>query len=286
MDEAPADPLLSIGVFARRSRLSMKALRLYDRRGLLTPADVDPDTGYRRYRETQLVTARLIVMLRRLNMPLAQVAEVVSAPGSVGAEILASYWEQVEVRVASQRALMSHIKGKLLGHELGFGLPDVRERDVTEQTVLSERRHVPVEQLPGWIGAAMGRLMKSAQRYGGPAGAPFVVYHGEVNEDSDGPAEACVPIDFARQEPAQTGTRREPAHREAYVRLRKAQVQFPQILSAYDGVANWINANGLEVAGPPREVYFADFAASGPSDEVCDVAFPISRHSPPITAGP
>jgi DNA-binding transcriptional MerR regulator len=118
MVEAPADPLLSIGVFARRSRLSMKALRLYDRRGLLTPADVDPDTGYRRYRETQLVTARLIVMLRRLNMPLAQVAEVVSAPGSVGAEILASYWEKVEVGIASQRELMSHIKGKLLGHEL------------------------------------------------------------------------------------------------------------------------------------------------------------------------
>src|SRR6185295_2222954 len=84
-----ADPLLSIGMFSRRSRLSMKALRLYDRRGLLTPADVDPDTGYRRYRESQLAIARLIVMLRRLNMPLAQVAEVVTAPGPVGAELLA-----------------------------------------------------------------------------------------------------------------------------------------------------------------------------------------------------
>ncbi|MFI9237198.1 MerR family DNA-binding transcriptional regulator [Streptomyces sp. NPDC053079] len=28
------DPLLSIGVFARRARLSPKALRLYDRQGL------------------------------------------------------------------------------------------------------------------------------------------------------------------------------------------------------------------------------------------------------------
>ena len=51
---APSDSLLSIGVFARCSRLSMKALRLYDRRGLLTPAHIDPDTGYRRYRESQL----------------------------------------------------------------------------------------------------------------------------------------------------------------------------------------------------------------------------------------
>ena len=86
----------------------MKALRLYDRRGLLTPADVDPDTGYRRYRESQLVKARLVVMLRRLNMPLAQVAEVVTAPAPVGAELLAAYWDRVERRLASQRELTAH----------------------------------------------------------------------------------------------------------------------------------------------------------------------------------
>ena len=36
-----ADPLLSIGVFVRRSRLSMKALRLYDHVGLLKPVQID-----------------------------------------------------------------------------------------------------------------------------------------------------------------------------------------------------------------------------------------------------
>ena len=39
--------------------------------------------------------------------------------------------------------------------------------------------------------------------------------------------------------------RREPAHREVYVRLRKAQVAFPQILSAYDGVTGWVALQGL-----------------------------------------
>src|SRR5215831_15721980 len=57
--------LLGIGAFARRSRLSVKALRLYDRQGLLTPAAVDPRTGYRRYLESQLLSARLIVLMRR-----------------------------------------------------------------------------------------------------------------------------------------------------------------------------------------------------------------------------
>ena len=104
----PSDRLVSIGVFARRSRLSMKALRLYDRRGLLTRADVDPDTGYRRYRESQLGTARLIVMLRRLNMPLPRVAEVVSAPGPVAAEVVTAFWAEEERRIASQRELMAY----------------------------------------------------------------------------------------------------------------------------------------------------------------------------------
>ena len=109
------DPLLSIGVFARRSRLSMKALRLYDRLGLLAPAHVDPDSGYRRYRESQLATARLVVMLRRLDMPLAQVAEVVAAPAARGAELVEAYWASVERRTASQRELAAHVRGKLLG---------------------------------------------------------------------------------------------------------------------------------------------------------------------------
>jgi hypothetical protein len=67
----------------------------------------------------------------------------------------------------------------------------------------------------------------------------------------------------------------EPAHREAYVRLRKAQVAFPQILSAYDGVARWAAANNVEITGAPREIYFVDFRSAAPADEVCDVAFPV-----------
>ena len=269
------DPLLTIGVFARRSRLSMKALRLYDHVGLLKPAQVDLGTGYRRYRGSQLATARLVVMLRRLDMPLVQVAEIVSAPGRVGAERLASYWEGFERRIAGQRELVRYIRGKLLGGEATMGLPEIREREVDEQVVLTERRHVDVDQLPAWIGAAMRRLTDSARRYGGAVGARFVIYYGEINEDSDGPAEACVPIDPARARARIPGMRREPAHREAYVRLTKAQVAFPQIASAYDRVSAWVTSHGLTLAGHPREVYFGDFAAAKPQDQVCDVAVPM-----------
>ena len=260
----------------------MKALRLYERLGLLVPADVDPENGYRRYRESQLATARLIVMLRRLDMPLVQVAEVISAPAPEAAELLSTYWSALEKRVASQRELVAHLCSRLSGRDEPLGYPEVLVRDVPEQLVLVEQRHVAVEELPAWIGATMARLAATAREHGGAAGHPFVVYYGEVNEDSDGPAEACMPIaptaDSSPELPDSAPThalRFEPAHREAYVRLRKAQVAFPQILSAYDGVARWAAANGIEITGAPREVYFADFRSAAPADEVCDVAFPV-----------
>ena len=269
------DPLLTIGVFARRSRLSLKALRLYDRLGVLAPADVDRDSGYRRYRESQLATARLVAMLRRLDMPLAQVGEVVSAGGPRAAQVIADYWEAVERRVASQRELVAHLRNRLLGDERSFATFEVQERDVPEQLVITEQRHLLVPALSDWVGVAVGRLLRAARQCGGRTGPPFVVYHGEVNQDSDGPVEVCVPVDPARAASAAAATRREPAHREAYVRLRKAQVENPQILSAFDAVGQWISERGRVETGSPREVYFASFAASGPADEVCDVAFPI-----------
>ena len=152
---------------------------------------------------------------------------------------------------------------------------EIRERDVPEQLVLTEQRHVLVEELQRWLPEAMTRLTTSAQGYGGVAGAPFVVYHGEVNEESDGSVEVCVPIDPARETATGAATRLEPAHREAYVRITKAQVDYPQILSAFDAVAEWIGTHGRSVVGSPREVYFADWAASGPIDGVCDVAIPV-----------
>jgi DNA-binding transcriptional MerR regulator len=272
------DALLTIGVFARRSRLSAKALRLYDSVGLLVPADVDPENGYRRYRESQLATARLIVMLRRLDMPLTQVADIISVPGPEAAERLSTYWSALEKRIASHRELVAHLCSRLSGREEPLGHPDVLVRDVPEQLVLVEQRHVAVEELPVWIGATMARLAAEARHHGGVAGHPFVVYYGEVNEDSDGPAEACMPVAASPELPDSVAThalRFEPAHREAYVRLRKAQVAFPQILSAYDGVARWAAANGVEITGAPREVYFVDFRSAAPGDEVCDVAFPV-----------
>ena len=156
----PDDELLSSGEFSRRSRLSAKALRLYEQQGLLIPAEVDAANRYRRYRAGQLADARLIVWLRRLDMPLAEVARVLAAPGERRAGLVAAYWEQAEARFAAQRWLAARVREEVSGHEGGQVMTHtVHTREIPAQLVLTEQRHVSPEELHGWIAQAMGRML-------------------------------------------------------------------------------------------------------------------------------
>lgn len=284
MNDEPADPLLTIGAFSRRSWLSMKALRLYDRLGLLPPADVDPHTGYRRYRESQLFTARLIEMLRRLDMPLSQIAEIVAAPGEEGAAMLTGYWDEVERRIAAQRNIMERLADSLRGGDERFGSLRIRVRTAPAQFVLFERRRLHWTQLDEWLRTAKLGLTKAAADYGGPAGELFVIFHGPVTGDLDGPVEACLPVspEHGPATPDEATTRWEPEHREAYVSITRAQFELPQILTGYDAIERWIDANGLAMAGSPREIYRSgiDVAQATQADVVCEVAYPITPRPP------
>ncbi len=280
------DELLTIGAFAARARLSAKALRLYDRLGLLPPARVDEVSGYRYYRVGQIERARLVALLRQLDMPLARVAEVVEAPdGAAATARLDAYWADVEARLAGQRTLAEYLRGRLSGRSSEmYGKFVVETVEVLEQVLITETRHVLAGELPAWIGASLGRLESAAQECGGITAAPFVVYHSDVSMESDGPAESCVPVADEAAARAwverqgrtrETKVRVEPAQRLAYTRISKAQVAHPQILAAFEAVEEWIPQQGLWQAGPCREVYFADWDAAGPQDPVCDVAFPV-----------
>jgi len=67
---------LAIGDFARATHLSVKALRHYHRIGLLVPAEVERESGYRYYAPDQIATAHVIRRFRDLDMPLDEIAGV------------------------------------------------------------------------------------------------------------------------------------------------------------------------------------------------------------------
>ncbi|HLN33113.1 MAG TPA: helix-turn-helix domain-containing protein [Gemmataceae bacterium] len=68
--------MLSIGEFSKLTQLTVKALRFYHEEGLLIPAFVDPETGYRYTDQSHIETARAITYLRSLEFSLSDIKEL------------------------------------------------------------------------------------------------------------------------------------------------------------------------------------------------------------------
>ena len=68
------------------SAATPKALRMYDGLGLLSPAAVDAESGYRYYHPDQLERARFVALLRRVGLALARIRAIVDLPPAAAAE--------------------------------------------------------------------------------------------------------------------------------------------------------------------------------------------------------
>jgi len=220
----PSMSLLSIGEFAHASRLSPKALRLYDELSLLVPALVDPGSGYRWYAVEQLEPARRVAALRRIGVPLAEIKRMLPLAADEAAAALVAFWSGTEAEHAARRALASHLVGELQGR--GSQMYEVEVRDVPERRLLCVIGRMHQSELVERSREVFVRPIQAAglPRVPGDAGAAFLIFHGEVSGDSDGPVEWCrpVPEDRAGECAAllpELKLRTEPAHQEAFVRL-------------------------------------------------------------------
>ncbi len=218
--------LMSIGEFARLSRLSPKALRLYDELGLLPPARVDPDSGYRWYAAGQLDNARLVASLRQIGVPLAQIQLILSLEPEAAAQQVGAYWSGAEADHAGRRDLAGYLVDRLNGKR--NVMYEVKVRDIPARSLLCLLRHASNHQEVWAMGKEVIGMLKAqpvpVPRIEGVAGAAFLIYYGEVNQDSDGPVEFCwpVPQDLAGQLAASfpgLTLRTEPAHQEACIRV-------------------------------------------------------------------
>jgi DNA-binding transcriptional MerR regulator len=109
-DSRPAAPLVPIGRFAALAGLTVPQLRHYDRRGILVPAARDRRSGYRYYSEAQAAAARAIALLRSIDVPLADIQELLAAPEPDRVRrVFAEHRKRVELRLSEARAALESI---------------------------------------------------------------------------------------------------------------------------------------------------------------------------------
>ena len=277
---------MSIGEFARHSRLSPKALRLYDELGLLEPARVDDDSGYRYYSAAQLDRAWLIAALRQLEIPLVEIKVIVSLEPDAAAERIRTHWTATETQHTARRDLARYLIDRMQGKR-----PDMYEvatREMPDRSVLSVKRSVAAVDGVWAFGKEFISILRKHHlpRMDGRAGASYCIWWGEVSEDSDGPLEWCrpVPTDQAELLASQVPElvlRDEPAHREAFIHLgpppHPEPAQWPLITQS---LLNWSQEQKpqptlLGLLGV-RMTYFADATTPKSQGPDCDFALPFN----------
>jgi serine/threonine protein phosphatase PrpC len=159
--------LLTIGAFARMSQLSPKALRLYDELGVLAPAAVEPESGYRLYRPEQVEHAQLIVQLRRIGMPLDEIRTVCSLDPTAAAGAIATFWQRVAADTSTRAQLATSLVKQLSRKDQLMSDPnstlDVRYSTGCETGAVRNSNQDAVY--------ASQRLLAVADGGGGPGGA-------------------------------------------------------------------------------------------------------------------
>ena len=278
---------ISIGEFARRSRLSLRALRLYDERGVLVPSRVDQASGYRYYDTAQLEDARLVVMLRELQLPLAAVKELLACDPADAAARIAEHWRDAEAAHDARRELADYLVSRLRGKR--SVMYEVATREIPERSLLCLKRNVAEQEM--WaFGKEFIAILRERPlpKIEGRPGAAFCIYWGLVSGDSDGPVEWCAPVPqaeahaLAEHYPELT-LRTEPAHREAFVALPGPGVATGvQIQLAVESLQAWVLELELEQeqgAGDKQPTRTPEdlgdritYLTTGPASADCDFA--------------
>lgn len=104
---------IPIGRFSLITRLSPKALRLYDERGLLVPATRDIATGYRYYTGSQIATGVSIKELCGLGFSLAEIETILGAKDAGDGDTIRQLFSRRQDAIRSEVVRLQQIEARL-----------------------------------------------------------------------------------------------------------------------------------------------------------------------------
>lgn len=106
---------MQIKAFAEYTGVSVRTLHYYDEIGLLPPAFVDRDTGYRYYNEQSALRMQEILFYRELDFPLKRIGEILSAPGYDTQKALQAQKRLLTLKKERLERLIAAIDGAMKG---------------------------------------------------------------------------------------------------------------------------------------------------------------------------
>lgn len=249
--------LVTIGEFSRMTHLSVKALRHYHDVGVLAPADIDAQNGYRLYDRTQLGDAHLIRRLRDLDMPLDAIQVVlIAGDSSARDEAIAAHLRRMEERLERTQSVVASLRQLLTEPSQDLAV-EYRYLPVVNAFVTVEQ--VSRSEIEVWSSRTFEALDARARQLSALAAWPSGSLFSEgFFTEGGGEVTAFVPIGPNARHPdgveaceLSGGHFAAAIHRGSYVDLDRT----------YGALGAFVNELGLGADGPIREHYL-----QGPQD--------------------
>jgi DNA-binding transcriptional MerR regulator len=242
---------LAIGDFSRATHLTVKTLRHYHETGLLEPAQIDPQTGYRRYTTEQIAAAQIIKRFRDLDMPLNEIRDVLSAPDvQARNQLIAAHLKRLENDLARTQSAVASLRN-LLEHPAPA--VDIGRRRVDQMTTAAISEVVQVKDALSWYLGALGELYAALSAQGmiatGPAGG---VFSNAIFSHAKGEATVFVPCEGTIRAIGRVNPQVVPPVELATL---VHQGSHANIDVAYGSLATYVTRHALAVEGPLREYY-------------------------------
>lgn len=268
---------LTVGEFSRMTHLSVKTLRHYHQVGLLEPAEVNPSTGYRYYLSQQVPTAQVIRRLRDLEMPVAEVKEVLgTSETSARNALIAAHLDRLEDQLARTHDAVESLRNLL---QRSAETPAVEHRTMPAVPAVGIQQTVDREDVLAWWQGALGELHATVRAQGlqatGPSGG---LYESELIQHGRGEATVFIPVDGVVRPVGRVVPFTVPPA-ELAVLVHHGSLDDADI--TYGELGAYATTHEISIEGPLREYYLIDANETHNAEEwKTEIGWPIFRSDP------
>ncbi len=268
--------MFKIGDFSRLTQITVKALRHYDRLGLLKPDHIDPASSYRYYTGAQVPRLNRILVLKDLGFTLEQIGQLLDAdlsPAQLRGMLLLKQ-QEIHGLIATEQERQERIEAHLrqIEREPPGARYAVTLKQVTAQRVASLRAVLPAYPA---IGALFGELHAYQHQYGVHATAWTALWLDEGFYESGIDAEAT----FTTADPLPPHARIKESTLPAVETMACVQHHGPMMTvgEAHLALLGWIETNDYDLAGPTRTLAL-HFAGVDSADGITEIQYPVTKN--------
>lgn len=272
--EKTADHLYRIGLFAQMNRITVKALRFYEEQGLLLPAKIDEESGYRYYTMSQMETLHRILALKEAGFTIEDMKHL-NASGDERGFLLRKKKALLE-KIAELTLQLSKIDGYLMAGGNSLSAP-VMVKTIPETVCAVMRRRIDSYDALFEIMPELGGYMEDA---GCTCALPeycFTQYLEPGFQEAQILVEVCEAVTEKKADRERLRFRTIPEIRAACIYHKGSYRDFPK---TYEVILRYIEENGYEICGNIRESYIDGVWNKDSEDEwLSEIQIPVVKKS-------